>query len=103
MWRSWRGACEAGRAYREPLLRDRYRCSSPVCERRDMTPHHIVFRSQGGGDEDENIAGLCSACHLDGVHGGVLRIRGRAPRLTRKVGREPVLVVRGREVVRRAA
>ncbi|MGM0576368.1 MAG: hypothetical protein ACQEXJ_11615 [Myxococcota bacterium] len=43
------------------------------------------------------------ACHLDGVHGGVLRVRGRAPRLTWRVGRDGALVVRGREVVKRAA
>src|ERR1044072_5560179 len=43
--------------------RDAFRCSSPVCTRRDVTPHHLVFRSRGGGDEDENVASLCVWCH----------------------------------------
>ncbi len=28
--------------------RDRHRCQSPCCGRRDVTPHHLRFRSQGG-------------------------------------------------------
>jgi hypothetical protein len=28
------------------------------------------FRSQGGGDEPENLAALCAAHHLHGVHRG---------------------------------
>jgi hypothetical protein len=41
--------------------------------------HHIAFRSQGGGDEPENQVGLCPFHHLRCVHGGYLRVFGRAP------------------------
>src|SRR5262245_6873648 len=36
--------------------RDAFRCSSPVCTRRDVTPHHLLFRSHGGSDENDNVA-----------------------------------------------
>ena len=31
-------------------------------------PHHIVFRSQGGGDEAENVLIVCNRCH-EKLHG----------------------------------
>jgi hypothetical protein len=53
----------------EILERDGFECSSPVCTaRRELTVHHIVFRSAGGDDEPENLVTLCAACHLHGVH-----------------------------------
>jgi len=40
-----------------------------VCEMRvGIHVHHRVFRSQGGGDEWENLQWLCSSCH-SGAHG----------------------------------
>ncbi len=36
--------------------------------RRGIHVHHIVFRSQSGGDVPENLAWLCAACH-DARHG----------------------------------
>ncbi|MCC6620600.1 MAG: HNH endonuclease [Deltaproteobacteria bacterium] len=59
--------------------RDRYRCQSPMCDRRDVGAHHIVFRAHGGGDEPDNLVTLCGACHLEGVHAGTIGVRGRAP------------------------
>ncbi|MCC6622259.1 MAG: HNH endonuclease, partial [Deltaproteobacteria bacterium] len=41
--------------------------------------HHVVFRSQGGGDEEGNLVTLCGICHLEGVHAGTITVRGRAP------------------------
>jgi hypothetical protein len=32
--------------------------------------HHKVFRSHGGGDEEENLVLLCEICHM-AVHGQV--------------------------------
>ncbi|HRE89335.1 MAG TPA: HNH endonuclease [Myxococcota bacterium] len=66
-------------AYGDIYLRDRYRCQNPVCRSRQVTPHHIVFRSRGGGDEPSNLISLCARCHLDLVHGGHLRVSGLAP------------------------
>ena len=55
LWESWRNAVEVGSAYQDVDLRDLYRCANPTCGRRDVTPHHIVFRSQGGGEERSNL------------------------------------------------
>jgi len=66
-------------AYGDIYLRDRFRCQSPVCRSRNCTPHHIVFRSQGGGDHPSNLVALCDRCHLSLVHGGHLRVTGLAP------------------------
>ncbi len=83
-------------------VRDRHRCSSPLCSRRDVTPHHLRFQSHGGGHEDENVASLCSWCHLDGVHGGRIVARPPASKIHWRFGRagevEPT-VVRGRELL----
>jgi len=78
--------------------RDLYRCSSPVCFRKDCTAHHIRFRSHGGGDEDWNLTAPCGHDHIDGIHIGRIRVTGKAPdQLTWHIGTKPVLVVRGRE------
>jgi hypothetical protein len=63
-----------------------------------VTPHHLTFRSAGGGEEDENLASLCTWCHLFGVHGGAIRARGPASCIEWELGTpEPCLRVRGRE------
>ena len=77
-------------------LRDRYRCCSPVCTRRDVTAHHLQFRSHGGGDEDENVASLCSWCHLEGIHQGRLRASPPASNIGWVIGRVPIMRVDGR-------
>ncbi|MFW6087659.1 MAG: HNH endonuclease, partial [Myxococcota bacterium] len=58
---------------------------------------HLVFRSQGGGDEPDNVVGLCSCCHLQLIHteGSV---KAEAPS-THMSWKTPVLEVEGREVV----
>ena len=55
------------------------RCCVPGCSRRAVHAHHVVPRSQGGGDEPENLVGLCAFHHLRGIHGGYIRVRSRAP------------------------
>jgi hypothetical protein len=103
LWRSWQHLLGVNVAYGRIYIRDRHRCSSPVCSRRDVTPHHLKFRSAGGGEEDENLASLCTWCHLFGVHGGRIRARGTAQRIHWELGspEHPCLRVDGRE--RRAA
>jgi hypothetical protein len=76
--------------------RDRFRCTSPVCTRRDVTPHHLVFRSRGGGDEDDNVASLCVWCHLHGVHEGRISAEAPASRIRWGIGRSWTLRVEGR-------
>ncbi len=49
-------------------------CEWVNCNRpRWLGPHHITFRSQGGGDEDENLISLCKK-HHDYCHGPDSRI-----------------------------
>jgi hypothetical protein len=62
------------------MERDGWRCLVPGCSsRRNLHVHHIVSRSQGGGDEESNLVTLCVFHHLRGVHGGTVEITGKAP------------------------
>jgi hypothetical protein len=98
LWRAWQHLFATGVAYDRIYARDRYRCTSPVCCRRDVTPHHLQFRSAGGSDEDHNLASACTWCHLQGVHGGRIRASGTAPFIHWEIGAPtPCLVVNGRE------
>lgn len=99
-WQQW-GRAPDRQTYSHIYERDRYRCSSPVCSRRDVTPHHVVFRSHGGSDEPSNVIALCSWCHLEGVHGGRIRVSGSAERLTWVLGTD--LRVEGRQLRRSSA
>ncbi len=72
--KAWAGACAERVAYDDVYLRDRWRCSSPVCASTNVTPHHLRFRSRGGGEERENLASLCARCHLDLVHAQKLEV-----------------------------
>jgi hypothetical protein len=98
LWTTWLPFLEAwDDKWRHVYLRDRHRCTSPVCERRDVTPHHVHFRAHGGTDELENMTSECSWCHLRGIHRGRLRAAGSASSLLWMIGRDPILVVNGRE------
>jgi hypothetical protein len=99
LWHAWQHLLGAEVAYGHIYIRDRYRCMSPVCNRRDVTPHHLVFRSAGGGDEDTNVGSICTWCHLHGVHGGRIRATGTAGLVHWELGAPsaPCLVVHGRE------
>jgi hypothetical protein len=99
VWAAWRHTLNPKVAYAQIYARDRHRCSCPVCGRRDVTPHHVKYRSRGGDDTDENVVALCSECHLRLVHGGVITVEGRAGKLTWSIGRAGSLVVVGREKV----
>jgi hypothetical protein len=99
-WKAWEHTFESDVAYANIYERDGWECASPTCTRRDVTPHHLQFRSQGGGEDEENLITLCSWCHLQGIHTwGSIKARGPATELH---WRTPVMEVRGREVVWRA-
>ena len=76
--------------------RDAFRCASPVCTHRDVTPHHLTFRSRGGGDDAENLTSLCVWCHLHGVHEGRIAAEPPASRIRWRIGRSGTLYVEGR-------
>src|SRR4051812_3964420 len=64
---------------RRVRARDRHRCQVPGCSRPAAHAHHIVALSQGGTDDEENLVSLCAAHHLNGIHGGRIRVTGTAP------------------------
>ncbi len=98
LWKSWERAMGPLPTYGDIYLRDRWRCASPVCKRRDVTPHHIVFRSQGGGDEPDNLVSLCVECHLRLLHEGRLATSGPAGNGVWRIGRKGLMTVMGRRV-----
>jgi hypothetical protein len=61
------------------LLRDAHTCTNPECGARHLRVHvhHGIPRSQGGTDADENLYGLCPACHLRLRHSGHLDVTQR--------------------------
>jgi hypothetical protein len=54
-------------------------CRVPGCSHRGSQSHHLDFRSHGGSDDLDNQVALCPFHHLRCVHGGYLRVVGRAP------------------------
>jgi hypothetical protein len=70
--------------YSDVYQRDRWKCQNPRCTSRHVTPHHIIRRSAGGGEERSNLVSLCAICHLELVHGqttrgSTLHVSGLAP------------------------
>ena len=59
--------------------RDLGRCQVPACSRRAVHAHHIIPRARGGSDDPANQVALCACHHLRGIHGGYIRVQGRAP------------------------
>ena len=95
-WRPRRADVEYAQIYE----RDRHRCQSPCCTRRDVTPHHLRFRSHGGDDSDENVTSLCTWCHLEGIHGGQISATPPVSNIRWSFGRSPHTVVEGRRRIR---
>lgn len=76
---TWRCSVKRSRS-RSRKVRDRDGwCQVPGCSHRATHAHHVLFRSHGGGDELDNQVGLCAFHHLHCIHGGYLRVVGRAP------------------------
>jgi hypothetical protein len=73
--RTWdlRGSPAWQRRYRI-FERDGWRCRVPGCSsRRNLHAHHVVFRSLGGGGEDDNLVTVCVTHHLRCLHAGTIR------------------------------
>lgn len=53
------------------LNRDRYKCQCCKNKHKDskLEVHHIIFRNQGGSDDESNLITLCHTCHKD-LHSG---------------------------------
>lgn len=63
------------------LNRDKYTCQYCKGKSKDsrLEVHHIIFRSHGGSDEEENLITLCKTCH-DDLHEGEIALK--------KIGKE---------------
>ena len=48
--------------HRQVLERDNWRCQT-CCSMQHLQVHHLKFRSQSGGDEEQNLITLCAECH----------------------------------------
>ena len=59
--------------------RDKHLCQVPGCSRAAVHAHHLIPKSHGGTDDPWNLIGLCAAHHLHGIHGGRMRVSGKAP------------------------
>jgi 5-methylcytosine-specific restriction endonuclease McrA len=62
------------KAYRElqrqVLERDNNKCV--ICNTyTESPPHHIIYKSEGGKDEFDNMATLCDICHYSIHHRGL--------------------------------
>ena len=69
---------------REAVLhRDGYTCQ--LCGRKHtrLEVHHIIYRSQGGTDDEDNLITLCEDCH-DKVHDGSLTVAKKPKKMNLK-------------------
>lgn len=57
------------------LNRDNYTCQCCKGKHKDskLEVHHIIFRSQGGSDEEGNLITLCHTCHKK-LHDGKIKL-----------------------------
>ena len=96
-WETWLPHLGRSDRWEEVYRRFLYRCPCPVCFRRDVTAHHLVYRAAGGGDDRENLAAPCAWCHLWGEHAGRLKVLPPASDMRWILGERPILEVQGRE------
>jgi 5-methylcytosine-specific restriction endonuclease McrA len=69
---------------REAVIhRDNYTCRCCGKRHTRLEVHHIVFRSQGGTDDEKNLITLCKDCH-DAIHNGTLVLTKKPRRLSLK-------------------
>jgi 5-methylcytosine-specific restriction endonuclease McrA len=58
------------------LNRDNHTCQCCNGKHKDskLEVHHIIYRSQGGSDEESNLITLCHTCHKD-LHAGKITLK----------------------------
>jgi len=96
-WQTWVPHLGISDKWEAIYRRDRYRCTSPVCHQRNVTLHHVEYRANGGTDAPENLTAPCAFCHLEGEHGGRLKILPPGNNPTWLLGRHPIMRVHHRE------
>ena len=75
----WNPTVKAQSRAQKVRERDEGHCMVPGCSHAATQSHHVQYRSRGGGDEAENLVALCAFHHLRCIHGGWLRVWGKAP------------------------
>ena len=55
------------------LNRDKYTCQYCKTKQGTLEVHHIIFRSNGGSDEPDNLITLCRHCHRE-LHAGKINL-----------------------------
>ena len=69
---------------REAVLhRDSYTCQCCGKKNTRLEVHHIIYRSQGGTDDEINLITLCEDCH-NKVHNGVIILNKKPKKMTLK-------------------
>ena len=96
-WQTWVPQLGTSDKWEQIYRRDRYRCTNPVCHQRNVTLHHVHYRANGGTDDAENLTTPCAFCHLEGEHGGRLKILPPGNNPTWLLGRHPIIKVHRRE------
>jgi hypothetical protein len=96
-WQTWVPTLGVSDKWESIYYRDRYRCTNPVCHQRNVTLHHVNYRANGGTDHPDNLTSPCAFCHLEGEHGGRLKILPPGSDPTWLLGRHPIMRVHRRE------
>ena len=96
-WQTWVPTLGVSDKWEQIYRRDRYRCTNPVCHQRNVTLHHVQYRATGGTDAPDNLTSPCAFCHLEGEHGGRLKILPPGNNPTWLLGRHPIIKVHHRE------
>lgn len=65
------------------LHRDNYTCQCCGKKNCQLQTHHIIFRSRGGTDDENNMITLCKECHK-GVHDGTVVLNKKPKNLNLK-------------------
>lgn len=67
------------------LTRDSYKCQSCKGKSKDkkLEVHHIIYKSEGGSDQLDNLITLCRTCH-NKIHNGELKLKVKGNRKSYK-------------------
>ena len=73
------------------LNRDNYTCQCCKGKHKDskLEVHHIVFRSQGGSDDESNLIVLCHTCHSN-LHNGKVTINPKEVKINDRIYEMPL-------------
>ena len=63
--------------------RDNYTCQFCGKKHTRLEVHHIIFRSQGGTDDEDNLITLCKSCH-DEIHNGTITLNKKPRKMNLK-------------------